>query len=78
MTNDESTTTIADWKAEHHHRKKGNRMLMARNIINTLFMVCAIIGVVFYLKVNRETGIYIICASMVLKFIESAIRLLKL
>jgi len=78
MTNDESTTTIADWKTERHHRKKENRMLMVRNIINTLFMVCAIIGVVFYLKVNRETGIYIICGSMVLKFVESAIRLLKL
>lgn len=68
--------------APHHRRPEGDsgrqKMIMRlRNILNLIFMIGAIIGVGYYLKVDHTTGIYIIFASMIFKFIESAIRLLK-
>lgn len=66
--------------ASHHRRPEGNKqkmILRLRNILNIIFMIGAIIGVGYYLKVDHTTGIYIIFASMIFKFIESAIRLLK-
>lgn len=69
---------LVDPSERHHRRRKEAKMLMVRNVLNTIFMIGAIVGVVYTLKGERTIGIYIVCASMVLKFVESALRLLKL
>ena len=48
-----------------------------RNWLNTLFIIGAAIGMFIYYKGNRDTGIYIILFSMIIKFTESALRMLK-
>lgn len=53
-------------------------MFKVRNVLNTIFIVGAIAGVVCTLKYDYQLGVYIIIGSMILKFVESAIRLLKL
>ncbi len=48
-----------------------------RNWLNIIFIIGAIIGMYVFYKGDRTTGTYIILASMVIKFTESALRMLK-
>ncbi|MBR1428146.1 MAG: hypothetical protein IJ582_03825 [Prevotella sp.] len=54
-----------------------NRIAMIRQILNLIFMVGAVIGVLVYFYSNHDTGTYIILASIVFKIIECALRLIK-
>ena len=45
-----------------------------RNWLNFIFIIGALVGMLVYVKYSRETGIYIILASMIVKFTESALR----
>lgn len=76
MEYEETNTTIE--RPQRRHRQPSNRIFIVRNVLNLLFMVGAIVGVVYTLKVDRIVGAYIICGSMVFKFIDSALRILKL
>lgn len=49
-----------------------------RNILNLIFMLGAIVGLLFYFFHSKETGIYIILCAMVVKFFESALRMIKI
>ncbi|MDE5570953.1 MAG: hypothetical protein K2I86_02715 [Prevotella sp.] len=49
---------------------------VVRNWLNLIFIIGAIIGMLVYYKYSRETGIYIILASMMVKFTESALRMI--
>lgn len=57
--------------------EKKDRFLLLRNILNIIFMVCALVGVIVYLKWDSDKGIIIILASMLVKFVECAFRFLK-
>ena len=60
-----------------HHRnddKPHKSNLKLRNWLNIIFMVGAIIGMIFYFFADRTTGIIIILASMIFKMVESALR----
>ena len=52
-----------------------------RNWLNIIFMlgaiVGAIVGLIFYFTHHKETGIYIILISMVVKFAEASLRMFK-
>lgn len=51
-----------------------------RNLLNIIFMVLAVIGVILFLSKNEErhmTGLYIILISMVIKIAESSLRMMK-
>ena len=63
----------------HHrqplHNNKSERS-MIRQVLNIIFMIGAIVGLIFYFAMdNQQTGIIIILVSMVFKFAESALRL---
>ncbi len=47
-----------------------------RNWLNFIFIIGALVGMLIYVKYSRETGIYIILASMIVKFTESALRMI--
>lgn len=49
-----------------------------RNILNTIFVFGALIGMIIYYKGNTHTGTIIIFVAMAFKFIEVVVRLLKL
>lgn len=55
-----------------------DRMLKLRNTLNTVFIVGAVAGLIYYFTADEQTGIIIILCAMAFKFIESAIRLLRL
>ena len=47
-----------------------------RNCLNIIFMVLAVIGVIYYLT-NRMVGTYIILIAMCFKIAESSLRMLN-
>jgi hypothetical protein len=47
-----------------------------RNWLNFVFIIGAIAGLLLYYKVSRETGLYVILGSMLIKFSESALRMM--
>ena len=48
-----------------------------RNILNIIFMITAIAGVIWYLTKDRTVGTYIILFSMCFKIAESSMRMIK-
>jgi hypothetical protein len=48
-----------------------------RNVLNIIFMVLAVIGVIYYLTKDRMTGTYIILIAMCFKIAESSLRMLN-
>ena len=51
-----------------------------RNILNIIFMIGAVVGVILFLSKNEERhnlGLYIILISMCFKIAESALRMTK-
>ena len=51
-----------------------------RNILNIIFMIGAVVGVILFLSKNEERhnlGLYIILISMCFKIAESALRMIK-
>ena len=53
-------------------------MRLLRNILNTIIVIGAAVGMILYYMGQRETGTYIIIGAMAFKFIEVVVRLLKL
>ncbi len=49
-----------------------------RNWLNIIFMVGAVIGLIYYLTGHKETGTYIILVAMVVKFAEASLRMFKI
>ena len=48
-----------------------------RNLLNIIFMIGAIVGVIYYLTKDRTIGTYIILISMCFKIAESSLRMMK-
>ena len=51
-----------------------------RNILNIIFMIGAVVGVILYLQKNEQRhnlGLYIILISMCFKIAESSLRMIK-
>ena len=48
-----------------------------RNILNIIFMITALVGVIWYLTKDKTTGTYIILCSMCFKIAESSMRMIK-
>lgn len=59
------------------HKEDEDKTLKIRNVLNIIFMIVALIGVLYYLFADHQIGIYIILFSMIVKFAESTIRLLN-
>ncbi len=48
-----------------------------RNWMNLIFILCAAVGMYVYFQGSRETGTYIRLGSMIIKFVESGLRMIK-
>ncbi len=49
-----------------------------RNWLNIIFMLGAIVGMVWYMVADHDTAVYIMIAAVVFKFIELTLRIAKL
>lgn len=48
-----------------------------RNWLNIIFMIMAVVGVIYYFTKDRTVGTYIILFSMCFKIAESSLRMIK-
>lgn len=53
-------------------------MLRVRNVLNIIFILLAVTGMIVSVTCEWETGLYIIMISIPFKMADSAIRLLKI
>ena len=51
-----------------------SKLLKLRNLLNIIFMLGAIVGLVIYFLGHQQTGIIVIFFAMVFKMAESTIR----
>lgn len=62
----------------YHHKQKllrsDDRFFKARNILNIIFMVGAVVGLIVFFTVSHFIGTIIILASMVFKIVECILR----
>ncbi|MBR6121500.1 MAG: hypothetical protein IKQ05_03805 [Prevotella sp.] len=52
-------------------------MFWTRQVLNIIFMLAAIIGVICYVWGDKRTGIFVVLGAMVVKMAESTLRMLK-
>lgn len=65
-------------KTNHRNEDKKIMIFRLRNILNILFIIGAIIGMVYYFFIEEYIGTIIILVSMGFKITETSIRLLKI
>ena len=58
--------------------RDSSRTRTLRLWLNIIFMVGAIAGLIVYFKFDHETAKYILIGSCVFKFVELALRILKI
>ncbi|MBR5748057.1 MAG: hypothetical protein IKY01_04630 [Prevotella sp.] len=46
-----------------------------RNVLNLIFMIMAVIGVIIYLTKDKMTGTYVILIAMCFKMAEASLRM---
>lgn len=54
------------------------RFFVLRQVLNTLFILTALAGMLLYFKWSRDIGTYLLIASCILKFAETTLRIMKL
>lgn len=59
------------------HRKRGDRYIVLRNILNIIFMAGALVGMAIYFKIDHQTGTIVILSSMLFKIVECVFRFIK-
>ena len=76
---EEPITTQDQQPRRRRHRRPASEdpFFALRNILNIIFMVLAVIGVIVYLVAdNTNIGVYIIIGAIVLKMVECCLRML--
>ncbi len=64
-------------RRRRNEEEKPDRFLMFRNILNTVFMVGAIVGVLVFFYKGEQLGTIIILSSMLFKIVECVFRFMK-
>ncbi|WP_077196717.1 hypothetical protein [Prevotella ihumii] len=78
MNQELQNSTARPPRRRMNENPKTDRFKMLRWWLNVIFMLGAVVGVTLYLTLdNQNTGIIVILVSMVFKFIEAALRLMR-
>lgn len=58
--------------------KDTGRLRGLRQWLNLIFILGAIIGMIWYMKADRDTAVYIMIGAVAFKFVELTLRIAKL
>ncbi len=61
----------------HRPPREHSRIDYIRQWLNAIFMLGAVIGVIFYFLADHNTGVIILLCSIVFKFIECIFRVIN-
>lgn len=83
MTDDKQNLDLEESavkRPERHHSRgeRSDRFFMVRNILNIIFMIGAVVGVLVLYFHDKSMGTVIILVSMVFKMAECCFRLIRL
>lgn len=62
-------------RGEHQEQSAGRNHLRLRNVLNVMFMLLAVIGLIVYWRSDQTVGAVIILVGVVFKIVESALRI---
>lgn len=74
MSNEENTNFPRRRTEPFAPKGKYNRL---RNILNIIFMLCAIVGLIVFFNSDKTVGSYIILAAIGVKLVECCVRLIN-
>ena len=76
--NEINNETGNGFPTRRHRRAQGRgKFFMLRNILNIIFIIGAVVGMLCYFFKNEEIGIVIVLGAMAFKMCECVIRLVK-
>ncbi len=79
-TDNNDGNTQETLRRPERHRRNGTgrgKFFVLRNILNIIFIIGAIVGMLLYFFKNEEAGIVIVLGAMSFKMCECVIRLVK-
>ena len=65
------------YRSRFDEDEKQDKYLMLRQILNIIFMLGAVVGVLLYFYHNKTIGTIVIVVAMFFKMVECVFRLLK-
>ena len=78
-TNEQENQNVGEVSSRRraHRKSDSDQMLGLRNVLNIIFMILAVAGVVTYVWIDDVVGTYIVIAGMVFKMVECCLRMLR-
>lgn len=76
-TVNDSEETLHDSIRRHRRPKDRGKFFLLRNILNAIFIIGAVVGMLVYFFRSEDEGIIIVLGSMAFKMCECVIRLIK-
>jgi hypothetical protein len=73
---EEESKVMQEIREKHQHEQEEHKFLGLRNILNIIFMLGAIAGVIVYVAVDNFVGIVIVGIAMLFKIAEFSIRMM--
>ena len=64
-------------KKLYNYDKEPDRFLGIRNILNIIFMLGAVIGLIFYFFIHQTIGTIVILTAMAFKVVECILRFIR-
>ena len=66
-------------RPERHHSRgeRSDRFFMVRNILNIIFMLGAVVGVLLYYLSSHAVGTFVLLCAIIFKVAECCLRLLR-
>lgn len=78
VNNEINNETDNGFPTRRHRKAQGRgKFFMVRNILNIIFIIGAVVGMLCYFFKNEEIGIVIVLGAMAFKMCECVIRLVK-
>lgn len=77
METENTESTLRMPERRHTRPRERGRFFVLRNILNIIFIIGAIIGMLVYFFKNADAGIIIVLGAMAFKMCECVIRLVK-
>ncbi len=76
--NEQNNESVAQPPRRNHRQpREHNRIDYIRQWLNIIFMLGAVVGVIFYFLSDRNTGVIILLTAIVFKFVECVLRVIN-
>ena len=76
--NEQNNESVAQPPRRNHRQpREHTRIYYIRQWLNIIFMLGAVVGVIFYFLSDSNTGVIILLTAIVFKFVECVLRVIN-